>query len=460
MYTINWSEKTTDEIYEFHSNIADDKEAISFLIHLIKYYSQVEVDWIEMLVDTMNPLLEKGDIEEVENFVELYQQTFPEEYINEYGFIEKELITHYLFRNDIENVKKRLEIIKQNPVHDADDVTVNALFQLIYHGYYDIALEYSHAVWKPIFEDEELIGCPHFHFSTTIYLHELENIYQLIKSGKQPDIISFKKEMDKYDIDEDTNMYRKVFHNLSRPLNKEDIELKIKNKESDVLLTLNILFLKYMKEKYDIPFMLSDRFWNMLTVFDLFGTEKSADGFLYIPYTILEKHFRDNTDNLFMTNEVEMFGKVWGLNYVYTFLHESGLISDHYFSMMEENIHVLKDEYIKMAFTSLWQMNFVHKWPQIYVPDPYEVRLFEETYKKDEEEIKEKLDNYLALMITPGRIKEEIDATRVTSKKNTINPIDADYDPLETYVRKDPKTGRNDPCPCGSGKKYKKCCLK
>jgi len=22
------------------------------------------------------------------------------------------------------------------------------------------------------------------------------------------------------------------------------------------------------------------------------------------------------------------------------------------------------------------------------------------------------------------------------------------------------KIGRNDPCPCGSGKKYKKCCLK
>lgn len=25
-------------------------------------------------------------------------------------------------------------------------------------------------------------------------------------------------------------------------------------------------------------------------------------------------------------------------------------------------------------------------------------------------------------------------------------------------VRKDKKVGRNDPCPCGSGKKYKKCC--
>lgn len=36
------------------------------------------------------------------------------------------------------------------------------------------------------------------------------------------------------------------------------------------------------------------------------------------------------------------------------------------------------------------------------------------------------------------------------------------YDPYyahEPYVRPEPKVGRNDPCPCGSGKKYKKCCL-
>ncbi len=30
----------------------------------------------------------------------------------------------------------------------------------------------------------------------------------------------------------------------------------------------------------------------------------------------------------------------------------------------------------------------------------------------------------------------------------------------ETYYRESPKVGRNDPCPCGSGKKYKKCCGK
>jgi uncharacterized protein YecA (UPF0149 family) len=31
---------------------------------------------------------------------------------------------------------------------------------------------------------------------------------------------------------------------------------------------------------------------------------------------------------------------------------------------------------------------------------------------------------------------------------------------VETIRRAVPKVGRNDPCPCGSGKKYKKCCGK
>ena len=33
-------------------------------------------------------------------------------------------------------------------------------------------------------------------------------------------------------------------------------------------------------------------------------------------------------------------------------------------------------------------------------------------------------------------------------------------DKVETFRREAPKVGRNDPCPCGSGKKFKKCCGK
>jgi hypothetical protein len=38
--------------------------------------------------------------------------------------------------------------------------------------------------------------------------------------------------------------------------------------------------------------------------------------------------------------------------------------------------------------------------------------------------------------------------------------LDDQYPPITAPLRHtDPKVGRNDPCPCGSGKKYKKCCL-
>lgn len=40
----------------------------------------------------------------------------------------------------------------------------------------------------------------------------------------------------------------------------------------------------------------------------------------------------------------------------------------------------------------------------------------------------------------------------------TRKEIKASYDKSKMVI-KDKKIGRNDPCPCGSGKKYKKCCL-
>ncbi|WP_276321945.1 SEC-C metal-binding domain-containing protein [Nitrosococcus wardiae] len=38
-------------------------------------------------------------------------------------------------------------------------------------------------------------------------------------------------------------------------------------------------------------------------------------------------------------------------------------------------------------------------------------------------------------------------------------PISESRTSSATYIRATPKVGRNDPCPCGSGKKYKKSCL-
>jgi preprotein translocase subunit SecA len=59
---------------------------------------------------------------------------------------------------------------------------------------------------------------------------------------------------------------------------------------------------------------------------------------------------------------------------------------------------------------------------------------------------------------------EHVPLTRALDEEDEYLDDDyEDYDdepfPLpDTVVREERRIGRNDPCPCGSGKKYKKCC--
>lgn len=64
-----------------------------------------------------------------------------------------------------------------------------------------------------------------------------------------------------------------------------------------------------------------------------------------------------------------------------------------------------------------------------------------------------------------GRIESRFDRKRETKRRIKSGLPGADEDPLPPPVEpikadKDKEVGRNDPCPCGSGKKYKKCCGK
>jgi SEC-C motif-containing protein len=57
-----------------------------------------------------------------------------------------------------------------------------------------------------------------------------------------------------------------------------------------------------------------------------------------------------------------------------------------------------------------------------------------------------------------GKEQEHLEAARFTREDGRW--VYAGIVPAEghTVRREAPKVGRNDPCPCGSGKKYKKCC--
>ena len=56
------------------------------------------------------------------------------------------------------------------------------------------------------------------------------------------------------------------------------------------------------------------------------------------------------------------------------------------------------------------------------------------------------------------RLKSEEDVKREQAAKITATSGATDGNDKKRPVKKGEKVGRNDPCPCGSGKKYKKCC--
>ncbi|MCH5189627.1 MAG: preprotein translocase subunit SecA [Oscillospiraceae bacterium] len=65
-----------------------------------------------------------------------------------------------------------------------------------------------------------------------------------------------------------------------------------------------------------------------------------------------------------------------------------------------------------------------------------------------------------ATMLLTFRLKSEEDVKREQTAKITGASGSSDGSDKKQPVKKGKKVGRNDPCPCGSGKKYKQCCGK
>jgi len=57
-------------------------------------------------------------------------------------------------------------------------------------------------------------------------------------------------------------------------------------------------------------------------------------------------------------------------------------------------------------------------------------------------------------------LRARIDREHAIQREKVAEPINASHgsEPKKPVTRSSDKVGRNDPCPCGSGKKYKKCC--
>lgn len=70
----------------------------------------------------------------------------------------------------------------------------------------------------------------------------------------------------------------------------------------------------------------------------------------------------------------------------------------------------------------------------------------------------EGLVEFVASYREDGEVRNHHEISRFKKEDEHWYYVDGDAPKVETYVKEQPKVGRNEPCPCGSGKKYKKCC--
>lgn len=450
--TINWSEKSDDDVFEYLDTIPKN-EQFAFLMWLAKHYPEIGVDWLDLFEDTRHQMPYAQNIAACQEFSSWCAEKFPEEYTNRFEFIERDLCDYYLHNRNIDKLRERIAFISRNPVSAIDALTKRLLFQLIYHGYSEDAVQYAEAVWKPLYESEELLGNPAQPFMNTIYLYSLQQSYIEFQHTGKSDFEGVYQLTVDLGFDDDREHFELIKYALRNPVDIKRIHESIIDGSDDHIYELNIHFIKYMWDTFKMPFILSDALWSIVATTLIFGKTDDVDHWFYVDAKTLVEHINSRHDAMMSSNSLEIFGKVWGLHYIFSFFQKQQLITDEDAENMAENLVFCRLKMIKYMSKELWQVNYVHQWPENHLWADLKP-LFEKTYMKPLEEAKVIVDKFCSNYKLPERISTEL-------KKESQNRNSENFIPSQTipYVKTNAEVGRNEPCPCGSGKKYKKCCM-
>lgn len=389
---VDWEDP--EEIYGHFMDL-ETNEKVALVYELMNHRPDMDEDVLDMIGDVGNELIFLDRPEDLEDLIASFSKIFPGVYEEDYNSTERDLIVYYLSKGKLKWVLKRLRYIRMDPVAGENGVTFHAFFLLLFRGHTQVAIDLARDIWKPMLASEELMGLAHAPFSIALYLNALEEAW--IRSGKG-EKVNWEKVFNKmvsFGIERDEIRFRMIVSTLETPYNRDEVLGLMKGgSTADLMLKLNIHFLVFMKEKFGVSFALSDLWWNMLMSGGLFGKKKDPEAFFYIGFENLSAHFLDHFDILYRSNELDMFGRVFGLKYVYYFLSESGLIGQGWFQKMMVNIQALELSFERLSKYKLWENTFVFDWPEISPFDAARKEIYQSTHALDELDYEQGLDLY------------------------------------------------------------------
>lgn len=239
------------------------------------------------------------------------------------------------------------------------------------------------------------------------------------------------------DYDDVMNRQRKViYEQRKKVLRGDNLWGDIVEMVQEIVDDILSEFIDEKAKKEDINFKgLEDALLKQFNIkFDLVHSDKSGDDYSSIRELIIqgvEKLLRDK-ENEFGKQLMDYLMKVIMLQAIDVQWKEHLLAMDH----MREGIGL---------------RGYAQKDPvREYQREGYE--MFMEMIARIKMDVLEKL-----CLIRIQR-EEEVEAIRQKQKQDYVMSRGEDTPEKKTVKHEGPRTGRNDPCPCGSGKKFKKCC--
>jgi hypothetical protein len=437
-----------------------------------------ECDAGEVILEIIDSQVIAKNFDNALKFTALLSEKQPELYMEEFQYFDDFLVDYYCFKRDKQGIRFAFRNFLANPVKGID-MYLRAFKKLLFYQETEIIDEAASKNYQTIAENENLIGYPeHFLMIQKLYLI-LQEQYE-----KQNDVFdknAITELLDKFNLDFDEEFLDNLDNGIFKPQKDaseiNDLFQKDRENTFDIILCY---FLRYMHGK-GVAFYLSNFMGSRVIGFlkeNKKAKKLNMNAFFKMNKTRFDEYLGNISGNFVFSNVSEVFAVLWSSVYFYEFLKDFGLIKHETFTSFLDDFNDLKRTCLEAFKNFLWNSNFVHSWPK---PECISASDFEEEGALFRANFNEKPDgtyfttkDILDLagfgkdknsegnadsFIFDNTGEDELDERR-DQDFNDVEKSDYQHIGIGESVRREKKTGRNAPCPCGSGKKYKKCCGK
>lgn len=482
IYFYNQKEMTLEEFVDLY----DNEDPLDIFDETCEFFSQElpqeffdDYDPVDVILDTMGHQDDAKNFKNIIKFIDIVKNKQPEIYNEGFVYINDFLVEYYCFHQDTSKVEEAMSLYIDNPLEDYDSY-LKAYRTLIFYQHSELLNRAIGENYLDVSTSNRIIGGAYDLAISKFYM-TLQETFE--DKNEAFDKVDFSSKVETYEFELDDNLLSALHKSISQSqLSVKDLNTLFVEDRVSLIVILRGYFLRYMRER-GFEFYLSGHIWDKMLEHweEKKNKAKSFDAYFRVTSVSFEEYLVGFSD-MFVSNKPEMIATLWGSVYIYDFLHQLEIIPTVVYEDFLKTAQKLKGTLIGTFTPDLWRSNFVHHWMKADSVSDNEFReehniftksisIKYEDFSVTSEELSDELSKIgpLADYIIKGgesrMIKDDFSFFDKLFKDNAERyDDDEEYIPFEEKhlepVRIEPKVGRNDPCPCGSGKKYKKCCGK